>query len=89
MNFAKIFQLEPDTQVVVILKIQEHEEDKYVVSQLLDLEGLFIEANLGYDTEKKGENAFKKYDENQAKEFLQGMKDFLMEAKEDSYNQID
>jgi hypothetical protein len=77
MNFAKLFQVDPEHQVVVLFKVQEGEKEKYTVSQIIDIDGLFVEANLGFKTEEKAQKAFQKYDEAEAKTFVESIKELI------------
>lgn len=74
--WCQIFDIEGN-QVLVRIKMNT-EEDQLELSQMVQLEGAFVEASIGFEgSTTDAEEAFEKYGEQNAKKFLNAMINLL------------
>lgn len=74
--WCKIYEVNGN-QVLVRVKMNT-EEDQLELSQTVELEGMFMEASIGFEgATTNAEAAFEKYTEQQAENFLNAMNNLL------------
>lgn len=74
MKFAKLFEIDEQTQVLVIRALDEEEDiAPYKLKVSTDYRGILAEAGYGYRDETKCDNAFDEYDLTQATTFYNGI----------------
>lgn len=59
MKFAKVFELENDEQVLVVI---EADSDDYNMTVCSDIDGLRVETKLGFETDEARQKAFDSID---------------------------
>jgi hypothetical protein len=82
-NFAKVFDLENEEQVLVVLGF-DNEEDKHEVKLTTEMVGVSISMSIGCEKEEQAQKIFDEYTIENAQEFRKNMDSMYNEASEET-----
>jgi hypothetical protein len=88
MKFAKLFDLDDQTQVLVTRVLEEeNEQAPYNIKVATDYRGIYLAAVHGFKEEEKANNMFDKYDLNLAATFFSQAVEMVEEADKQFENE--